>query len=48
MPSGGGLANCGQYSGAGARRTVQVCGVKAGDGSLDARRQIVRDVVEQL
>lgn len=42
MPPGGGGADHGEHFGAGARGASQVRGVKAGDGRLDARRQIPR------
>ena len=47
MPPGGGRADRGEYSGAGPR-AAQVGCVEAGDGGLDARRQVPGVVVDHL
>jgi hypothetical protein len=46
--SGGGRADRGEYSGAGPGGAAQVGCVKAGDGGLDAGRQVPGVVVEHL
>jgi hypothetical protein len=48
VPPGGGRAGRSQHLGTGARGALQVRGVEAGHGGLDARREIPRVVVEHL
>jgi hypothetical protein len=48
VPPGGGRADRGEYSGAGPRGAAQVGRVEAGEGGLDARRQVPGVVVEHL